>query len=86
MKYLILVIYFSGIILFGIGIISMNLTWITFLLLLTAIIFNISYPLFDLIHLSLFGTPLELFVGGIILMILGKILMNIAYKLERIVA
>ena len=82
MKYLILIIYFSGIILFGIGIISVNLTWVTFLLLLAAIIFGVSYPMFDLTHLSLFGTPLELFIGGIISMILGKILMNTAYKID----
>jgi len=85
MKYLVLTTYFSGIILFGIGIISINLTWITFLLLLAATIFGVSYPVFDLTHLSLIGTPLELFLGGIISMILGKFLMNIAYKLERTV-
>jgi len=83
MKYLILAIHFSGIILFGIGMLSINITWITFLLLLAAIIFGKSYPIFNLTYLSLFGTPLELFVGGIISIILGRILMNIAYKLER---
>jgi len=83
MKYLVLTTYFLGLIFLGIGIISMNLTWISFLLLLAAIIFGIKYPVFDLTHLSLIGTPLELFIGGIILMILGKILMNTAFKIER---
>ena len=86
MKYLVLTTYFLGLIFLGIGIVSMNLTWISFLLLLAAIIFGKSYPVFDLTHLSLIGTPLELFIGGIILMILGKFLMKKSFDIERIVS
>ena len=70
--------------LFLLGLLMVNLTWITFLFILGAnILFSKHYPLFALTNWSLFGTPLEFFFGGIILMILGKVIFRFTEKLEH---
>ena len=72
-----IIIYFLGIIFIGLGMLSLNLVWITFIAILIAMIFKVHYVLFSLTHLSLIGTPLELFIGGIILIVLGRIIMRV---------
>ena len=57
---------------FGIvGLVMLNITWLSFLIILAAIIFKVDYPIFSLTHISLIGTPIELLVGGLILIILA---------------
>lgn len=66
--------------LFIIGIISINLIWIIFLFILGAIIFKYDYPIFSLTHLSLIGTPFELFIFGLTSLFLSG---YIAIKLNK---
>ena len=57
------------------GLIMINLAWIVFLLILAAdILFGKNYPLFKIDTLSLFGTPLELFIGGVLSIFISSIL------------
>jgi len=57
-----------------VGMICVNISWIVFLLILGAIIFKVHYPIFSLTHISLIGTPLELFLGGLFAAIWGYLI------------
>ena len=57
---------------FALGGLFLNITWIAFIILLTAKIFHISdIYWFSLNHLSVIGTPIELIVAAVISFFIG---------------
>jgi len=75
-------IYVCGASMILAGLICMNISWMVFLLILGAIIFKVDYPIFSLTHVSLIGTPLELFVGSIITIVGGYVITGFASRYE----
>ena len=67
--YFLLGIWFMMMIL---GILLINVSWITFLILLFAnIVFSKSYPILEWHELSVLGTPIEMFFGGLLIFIIS---------------
>ena len=75
-------IYVCGASMILAGLICINISWMVFLLMLGAIIIKIDYPVFSLTHISLIGTPLELFVGGLLAIVGGYVITGFASRYE----
>jgi len=66
------------------GVLLLEASWIAFLILLISnIVFDKSYPILEWHELSVLGTPIEMFFGGLLIFIMSLLVRSMLVSLDH---